>query len=734
MSNIVKKSRVDYGYDFIEDSGAGELLRGAGELLREDSLRNKQLCGLYHDDKRVDTYTALTQDEVDELKANGCRSYNWNDVKVRRPFDTDLVRNCFFAGLVRIGSLEQGILRFHDYSIPVGLCNSRIIASDIGDNAAVVDCHYIAHYITGDRVILSCINEMDMSNHSKFGEGLLREGEDEELRVWIEPLNETGGRRVLPFKGMLTADAWLWTMFREDAALMDSFKRITTEGTDELGIPRNKRGYYGTVGHDAVIKHCLTIKDARFGDEVYVKGANKLKNITVCSDSKAPTQIGEGVELVNGIIGYGCRVFYGCKAVRFVLGSNCNLKYGARLIHSILGDNSTVSCCEILNNLVFPFHEQHHNNSFLIATMIMGQSNLAAGATVGSNHNSRGNDGEIIAGRGFWPGLSSTLKHNCRFASFLLIAKGNYPCELNIPLPFSLLTTNPNNGHRELMPAYWWMHNMYALERNSWKFHDRDKRVYKRQHIETNYLAPDTVAEIIKGLSILEAWGVKDAHPDDERKGAVYAPPRTIERSPHPIRIIKAAQGYASYRDMLTYYAVKTLLEYFEQNGGPAPESFERFQDAHKTAVSFVWYNMGGQLTPEAKLEKLKTDVKNGSLASWDDVHKRYDELWAEYPLDKALNALQVLRFLETGDKQNCAEINAGRWQFYLERAARLRSYIEEQVYKTKLKDYTDPFRMVTYRNETERDAVLGKLENNSFVLSAREDSKAFLALVKKAQ
>ena len=103
------------------------------------------------------------------------------------------------------------------------------------------------------------------------------------------------------------------------------------------------------------------------------------------------------------------------------MGNNSNLKYGARLIHSILGDNSTISCCEVLNNLVFPGHEQHHNNSFLIASLVMGQSNMAAGATVGSNHNSRGNDGEIIAGRGFWPGLSSTLKHNSRFASYTLI-------------------------------------------------------------------------------------------------------------------------------------------------------------------------------------------------------------------------------------------------------------------------------------------------------------------------
>src|SRR5215211_5818314 len=93
--------------------------------------------------------------------------------------------------------------------------------------------------------------------------------------------------------------------------------------------------------------------------------------------------------------------FYGVKAVRFFMASHSQLKYGARLINSYLGNNSTISCCEVLNSLIFPSHEQHHNNSFLCAALLNGQTNIAAGATIGSNHNSRGADGEMIAGRGF---------------------------------------------------------------------------------------------------------------------------------------------------------------------------------------------------------------------------------------------------------------------------------------------------------------------------------------------
>lgn len=72
------------------------------------------------------------------------------------------------------------------------------------------------------------------------------------------------------------------------------------------------------------------------------------------------------------------------------MASHSQLKYGARLIDSYLENNATISsCCEVLNSLIFSTHEQHHNNSFLCAAVVIGQSNIPAGATIGSNHNSR---------------------------------------------------------------------------------------------------------------------------------------------------------------------------------------------------------------------------------------------------------------------------------------------------------------------------------------------------------
>lgn len=710
----------DFGYDFIDGK---YLPNGKDEYYIRFNQTN-------HQNRK---YRQLNSDEIERLIKNGNSSTDWSMVLVEDPFDTDLITNSLFAGLVRITSTQNFYLKYHDFTVPVGITNSKIISCDIGENCAIHYCAYLSHYIIGDRVILSRIDEMCTTNHSKFGEGLVKDGEDEQVRVTIDTVNEAGGREVYPFYDMITADAFLWARYRDDDKLIKKCEEITQNSKD------SSRGYYGEVGSDSAIKSCRIIKDVNFGSSVYVKGANKLKNLTVKSTAEEPSQIGEGVELVNGIIGFGSRVFYGVKAVRFVLGNNCELKYGTRLIHSIVGDNSTISCCEVLNALIFPYHEQHHNNSFLVAAMIQGQSNMAAGATVGSNHNTRGNDGEIIAGRGFWPGLSSTLKHNCRFASFVILAKANYPAELDIPFPFSLVLNDPHEDRLEIMPAYYWMYNMYALERNNKKFLKRDKRITKTQHIETAYLAPDTAAEILNARTLLEKWicaawieaGNKALSIDeiirdkkDEAKN-LFVKGENIERSKRRVKIIKAVESYAAYQDMLIWYGVTTLAEYFDKGLDKIGMSIEEFKLS--SDFDFNWVNMGGQLIPEKKLNSIKEDIKAGKLNTWQDIHKSYDYAHDSYCHDKAENAYAVLCEL-----MNVEKIDKVLWNRLLEKAATIRKYIEEQVFYTKNKDYNNHFRDITYWNSEEKKAVLGSVEDNALIIEAKKDTEYYLKLFER--
>ncbi|HWP67951.1 MAG TPA: DUF4954 family protein, partial [Rectinemataceae bacterium] len=519
MNNDIRISNdVQVGTGFVP---AHYLLSGEDEY----RIRDEQLKATGKD---LNAYRSLKPFELETLIRNNNTCSNWALILVADPFTPELIHNTFFSGLVRIGRLEQVSLEHHDLHLFAGISNSQVIACDIGDNCVINNCSYIAHYIIGDSCILIDNAEIHVSNHSKFGNGGIIEGEGEELRITIDVMNEGGGRWIYPFDGITCADAYLWARYRDDEGLMREFRRMTDAMFD------NRRGRYGTIGLGSVLKSNGVIKDVAIGNSAYIKGSNKLKNLTIKSKEEARTQIGEGVELVNGIIGYGCKIFYGCKAVRFVMCDNSSLKYGARLIHSVLGENSTVSCCEILNNLIFPAHEQHHNTSFLIASLVRGQSNIAAGATIGSNHNSRAPDGEIEAGRGFWPGLCTSVKHSSRFASFCLLAKGDYRFELNIPFPFCLVDNDYKHDRLVLVPAYWWTSNMFALMRNEAKFLARDQRTNKMLQLEYSPFAPDTADEIVSAMALLEemtgkafaSYGAKNAvGPDMEE---FLAPAREI--------------------------------------------------------------------------------------------------------------------------------------------------------------------------------------------------------------
>jgi NDP-sugar pyrophosphorylase family protein len=709
-----------YGRDFIP----GEYLPAGTD---EYTLRNAQ------GGKPKSHWRPLTFNEIETLVHNGNTCHDWNEILVADPFAVHLVRNSIFAGLVRIGRLEEVVLEHHSLQLAAGIVNSTIVASDIGENCAIHNVSYLSHYIIGDGVILFNIDEMHTTNHAKFGNGIVKDGEKEEVRIRIDLANEAGGRSILAFDGILSADAALWVKRREDRELMARLEEMTQNRFDA------RRGFYGTVGDRCVIKNTMIVKDVKFGPHCYVKGANKLKNLTINSSAEEPTQIGEGVELVNGIIEHQCRIFYGSKAVRFIMGRNSALKYGARLIHSFLGANSTVSCCELLNNLIFPAHEQHHNNSFLIASVVMGQSNMAAGATIGSNHNSRANDGEILAGRGFWPGLCVSVKHSSRFAAFTLLAKGAYPAELDVRLPFSLLNNDETGGRLEVMPAFWWLHNMYALARNAAKFRGRDKRVIKRQHIEFEPLAPDTVEEIFAALPLLETW-TAEAHsrrhgldPGAENLAALGrrlledAPAATaelevlakgMERSPRPAVILKARDAWHAYRRMIRHYAMTQLMAHLAAAPSLGLAAMTRELAGPRETD---WVNLGGQLVRRSDLDGLVARIKDGTISTWKQVHSTYDVFWAAYPREKRRHALASLLALD-GEP----ELTPERWREELDRAIETQEYIRDQVFRSRQKDYENPFRRATFDSDEEMKAVVGAAEENAFIKEIRRETEEF--------
>lgn len=499
--------------------------------------------------------------------------------------------------------------------------NSHIEDCRLGDNTTVEDVRLLSGYAIGRDCHLFNIGEMHFCTSKP---------------VMAEVMNENGGRSIRLVPGMTVGDAYLWARYRDRNPLMQRFEEWSARAAGR-----------GTVGDGVEVRNCVAILD--------------------------------------GIIGDGCRLEHGVIAERFLLGENVRLEYGLRLNDTVVGDNSTLARGEVGNSLIFPAHEQHHNSSFLIAALVQGQSNVASGATLGSNHNGRTPDGELSAGRGYWPGLCVSVKHSSRFASYTLMAKGDYPSELNITLPFSLINNNVTKNRLEVMPAFWWMYNMYALDRNRTKFAKRDRRTRKCQHIEFSPFAPDTAEEMLVARELLYMWTTKAYQDGGGTEVVAYG----MEKSHRKTVILKPGEAYRAYEEMLVYYAMGCLHGKRMQHEGDRERR---------------WVNVGGQLVAGKDMDLMLNDIERGAIDSWADLHKRMDDLWATYAEQKAVHAYGVL--CQLAQKK---QLDAADWQQYEARYAALQQLVRDRIVESRQKDAANEFRQATFWNMEEMRNVLGK-------------------------
>ncbi len=665
-------------------------------------------------------YRNLTQEEIKTLTKQGNYCENWNMVEVKEQFNPLAVRNSTFSGNVRIGEFSIAVLEADSLKLAVGIYNSMIFSSDIGDNCALYNVKYLSDAKINQNVIIFNVDEISVSANPLFGNGYEKA---DGSRNWITVINESGSRKILPFSSIETGDCHLWAKFRGDVKLQSQFINFTDKMNRAPNMGNSKKK--SEIGAYSVLRSCRIIRDTNIGEYSRIAGISHLDNITINSSKSSPTFVSEDADLKNGIVGYGAEISHGSRARDFILADHSTLKYGANFFSSFLGENSTVSCCEVNSSMVLPFHEQHHNNSFLIASLLQGQSNIGAGSTVGSNHNSRSADGEISAGRGFWTALSSSTKHNCYFASFTILAKNDFLHEMKIPTPFSLISLNHHSNYLQIMPAYWFRYNMYALTRNSMKFKNRDRRKDKSIIIETDYLAPDTIEEIFLGIDLIEEWALKAGKDlrNLDSEDVIEVEPGILEYSSNPVRILRPGKALTAYREMVLYYAVRTLILYASENNLKLDILNSRFQDEKR----MNWTNIGGQLVRENDFNRLVGDIGDNKINSWESLHKEYRNLSSRYREMKAAHAYASLK-----DILGINKITGKEWNRVLTDTRNINSEINRNIHQSRMKDHTNIFRHITFMSPEEGKAILGNIEDNSFLKSASKNTAAFEKLINK--
>jgi hypothetical protein len=301
-----------------------------------------------------------------------------------------------------------------------------------------------------------------------------------------------------------------------------------------------------------------------------------------------------------------------------------------------------------------------------------------------------------------------------------------------------------------IIAGYWFQYNMYALARNAWKFDKRDVRTDKNMLLEYDFLAPDTVSEILEGIKLMEYWVGITLEPNLSKEKtmalgkswllkpenahnplAIYA--ENIENSKRKTRIAKCHRAYQIFNDLLYYHAAKEWLATMGRNPGKAPLELLHITLLNATAIQ-KWDNLGGQIIPAGIVSELKNSIKSGQINRWSQVHDLYEKQASLYPDQKFENALNGL--IQVADQPINNPTFLQKW---LEKAMDMSDFLTDGIENSRAKDFKDPFRLAMFGSEKEMEKVIGSINENEFISDAKEKSKGFnqelkglLAIIKK--
>ena len=279
---------------------------------------------------------------------------------------------------------------------------------------------------------------------------------------------------------------------------------------------------------------------------------------------------------------------------------------------------------------------------------------------------------------------------------------------------------------------------MYALARNAGKDIDRDKRIKKTQHIEYDYLAPDSINEAFTALKLLAKFVAiaKQGGDDNDQEDFLIATGKKIldekklgetevfaygfENDKRPVKMIKVQQSYDIYKQLIVYYGVSQLVHFIQSN---RINSFEKLMEALPAKPQRLeWSNIGGQLIPQNAVDSLLRNIRSGTINGWEEVHDFYRKNGQLYKSQKLEHAFaSLLELLQIRKEQFTPLLLKDLMQQFLE----IKEWMAKGIHDSRAKDYQNEFRQMVYDNRKEMEEVTGPLEDNVFILQQTEELEA---------
>lgn len=564
-------------------------------------------------------YRSLAADEIQKLTQQGCTAADWGGVRVAEPFRCERLRNVEFAGTVMLGSMTGEVQRGDAVAKPCGIYQARVQDCVVGEGVRIANVgRHIANYEIGDNVLIENIGLMETQRGAHFGNG-----------IEVVALNEAGGREVPLFNGLSSQFAYLACVHRYRAKLLD---RLSEMAGREVASATKDRG---TIGNGASIVGVSKIVDVNVGPAATVDSAQSLVNGTILSHPEAPTVIGDAVIAKDFIVAEGAHVVGGALVHKSFVGQGCRVGNQFSAENCLFFANCEAFHGEAVSFFAGPYTVTHHKSTLLIGGMFSFYN--AGSGTNQSNHRYKlGPTHEGKLERGCKTGSFAYVMWPCRVGPFSVVLGKHTRSFDTTNLPFSHLEAD-SSGKCELIPGHYIATVGTLRDGAKWPKRDRRTGPELRDILCFEVFNPLTVGRMVAGAELLSRL----QESTDRSVAAVNVGGVEIKR-------VLLRMGAKRYTAAVERYLLEQIFQRLEKSPARRGTKLKDvFTPNSKAVYSKEWLDVGGQLLPRDRFERIVTEIESGEIQSIEQLQRAlksareaYDEdvwLWTRHQAQESL-------------------------------------------------------------------------------------------------
>lgn len=559
-------------------------------------------------------YRPLTSQEIAKLTGQGCNCPDWSKVQVVEGFNAERVRTTHFSGEVKLGVFEKDVSFFGGVRKNAGISNATIHNCIIGNNVYIDQVRsYIANYVIEDDVLIENVDLLAVDGKSSFGN-------DTEIAV----VNEAGGREIPIYDHLSAQMAYVIAFYRHQSKVIEVLRKMIADYTASVTSST------GLVAKGAKLINCRIIKDVKIGPAAVIEGVTRLENGSINSCVEDPVYMGPGVLAEDFIVCSGSKITDGTIIGKCFVGQGTVLAKQYSAENSVFFANCGGFHGEACAIFAGPYTVTHHKSTLLIAGLF---SFLNAGSgTNQSNHMYKlGPVHQGVVERGSKTASDSYMLWPAKVGPFTVVMGRHYRNSDTSDLPFSYLIEHEDES--VLVPGV----NLRSVGtvRDARKWPSRDKRKDPRKLDFINYklLSPYTIQRMLNGCSVLENL---KATSGEHTEYFTY----------HNVRIKKDSleRGIRLYEIGIDKFLGNCLIKQLEN------EQLKNVQELRAALMPQTvigcgkWVDLAGLLSPQECVEKMLSDIENGTIRKLQQVTEAFESIHNGYPQSEWTWAADVLQ------------------------------------------------------------------------------------------